>query len=473
MTGKPQARPGEHRAGTDAVVVALGYLSSFAYPLVALPFLARALGAPVLGALMVVLAVLQLIVYVTDYGFSQSALRRVVTRDSDAELGQIIGSTLTAKLLLLAGCAVVLLAAVAAVPGMRSHWGLYLLGLALVAAGTLFPDWLLQGLGRFTAFSALLACGRLVALAGLLATVRGPGDVAWALTWQVVPLGLSALGAWLVLARAGQARWTAQTRSSVGFALADGKHLFVGNIAHMSMGAVNTVVLGALAGPVQAAYFGAAERFGNAGRGVMGGVSVAMLPRMTRAETDPSADSVRRTISIGIAGAYVLGGGSLIVLAPVLVPWYLGPGFAGAVPIAQLIGLALCAAGGSAVLSLRAAAAHRFAAIARVTTIAALTHLALIGPAAHLWGGTGAAATVLLSDLLLFVLFGIDHLRLRHLARGADPLPEERHDHVTAAEAATALEPPPEPVRHRDHAGLRPGSDAEGRDRLGAPSVPL
>lgn len=415
--------PGEgRRISTDALVVALGYLSSFVYPLVALPFLARALGPMVLGMLMVVLAVLQLIVYVTDYGFSQSALRRVVTRASDDELGEIIASTLAAKALLLTGCAAVLLVVVAAVPSMRSHAVLYLLGLLLVATGIAFPDWLLQGLGRFATFSALLACGRLAALAGLLLTVHGPDDVAWALAWQVMPLGLSALGAWIVLARAGTARWTRPGRRSVRFALADGKHLFVGNIAHMSMGAANTVVLGALAGPVQAAYFGAAERFGNAGRGVMTGVSVAMLPRMTRALTDPGGGPVRRLITLGIAGCYVLGGTSLALLAPAIVPWYLGPGFAGTVPLAQVIGLALCVSGGSTAMNLRAAAEHRFRTIARVTTAAALVHLALLGPAAHVYGGIGVAWTVLLSDTVLLSLFLIDHLRRRH--RGPTPEPE-------------------------------------------------
>lgn len=215
--------PGEgRRISTDALVVALGYLSSFVYPLVALPFLARALGPAVLGTLMVVLAVLQLVVYVTDYGFSQSALRRVVTRGSDDDLGEIISSTLASKALLLMGCAVILLVAVVAVPGMRAHAMLYLLGLLLVSGGIAFPDWLLQGLGRFATFSALLACGRLVALAGLLLTVRSADDVAWALAWQVMPLGLSALGAWMVLARHGSARWTRPGRRSVRFALADG-----------------------------------------------------------------------------------------------------------------------------------------------------------------------------------------------------------------------------------------------------------
>lgn len=404
------------RISRDVLVVALGYLSSFVYPLVALPFLARALGPAVLGMMMVVLAVLQLVVYVTDYGFSQSALRRVVTRKDDEELGEIISSTLVSKALLLAGCAVVLLVVVLAVPSLRSHAVLYLLGLLLVAGGTAFPDWLLQGLGRFATFSALLACGRLAALAGLLLTVRGADDVAWALAWQVMPLGLSALGAWIVLARSGSARWMRPDRRSVLFALADGKHLFVGNIAHMSMGAVNTVVLGAVAGPVQAAYFGAAERFGNAGRGVMGGVSVAMLPRMTRAIVDPGGGPVRRLLTGGIAGGYVLGGICLAALAPLILPWYLGPGFSGTVPLAQLIGLALCVAGGCMVLNLRAAAEHRFRAIARVTTAAALVHLALIGPASLLLGGTGAALTVVTSETLLLALFLIDHLRRRRTA---------------------------------------------------------
>lgn len=416
------------RISTDAVVVALGYLTSFGYPLVALPFLARAIGAEALGLLIVTQAVLQIVVHICDYGFSVSALRRVAVRSRDEELSKIIASTLTAKAVLLGGSAVVVLTVVAAVPGLRPLFGLFVVGLVLVAIGTAFPSWLLQGLGRFTEFSLVLAASRLLALIGLLLTVSGPEDLPWALAWQFLPLALAAVIGWGLLARTGHLRWQRPTRASVRFAFADGGHLFVGHIALMSMGAVNSVILGALAGPVQTAYFAIAERLSNAGRGIMGGVQDAMLPRMSHAVGNPHAASVRRTITAGILGGYLFGGIGLILFAPMLLPWYLGPGYEAAVPLGQIAGLTLCVAGGSALFNLRAAAAHRFRAIAAVTSATAVIHLLALIPASALFGAWGAAFTVLGSEALLCLTFSID--ASRHRRRQAA---EESEVHSTDA----------------------------------------
>lgn len=401
------------RAGTDALVVGLGYLASFAYPLVSLPLLARVLGAQGLGRFVLALALVQLVVQLSDFGFGKSALRRVAMARTRAERSAIAASSLGGiGLLWLAGTSV-LMAIVLSVPGLREQWPLYAAGLAMIGIGSTYPTWLLQGMGRLRSFALLTSASRIVALAFLVLTVRTPEDALLAMIWQQFPLALSAVTGWfMVLVVWKDARVVRTSIAEVRSALADSWPMFVANLANMTISGSNTVVLGILSTPVQVAFFGAAERFGNAVRGIMHGVADAMLPRMTRGEATPR--SIELTITGGIIGTYALAGVTMLVAAPFIVPWYLGAEMAPAALVTQLIGAALILSGVQMALFLRATAQHRFRTVARFAAIGTVCHVLLLLPAAGMWGAVGAAGATIVSEGTIAGLYVIDSFRRSH-----------------------------------------------------------
>lgn len=400
------------RAGGDAFVVGLGYLASFAYPLVSLPLLSRIFGAHDLGRFIFALALIQLVIQLTDFGFGRSALRRIAVATSTAERSRIVSATLGAKGVLWALGSGVLMAIVLAVPALRDQWMLYAVGLALVGVGAAYPTWLLQGMGRLRWFALLTSASRLVALVFLVLTVRDPSDDVLAMVWQQFPLALSALASWVMIGLVWRDVVAVRLRPhEVREALADSWPMFVANLANVTISGSNTVVLGIVATPSQVAYFGAGERFANAVRGIMQGVTDAMLPRMTRDRAP--GDSMERVIMVGISGAYALAGISLAVIAPFFIPWYLGPNLAPAVPVTQVIGLSLILSGIQMSQFLRATAQHRFRLVARIATVATICHIVLLFPAASLWGAVGAAAVAIVSELTMVTLYAADSLRRR------------------------------------------------------------
>lgn len=426
--GAVEGEDSTRKVGSDALVVGLGYLASFAYPLVSLPFLTRVVGVVPLGHLMFALAVLQVVIYVIDFGFGMSALRRIAVAGSREERSLVVVSTLAAKALLWVVSGGVLMGIVLLAPQLREYWAMYLVGLLAIGVGAMYPTWLLQGTGRVKAFALLTATSRLIALVFLVLTVRGPEDLVLAMLWQQLPLALSALTSWLMIWRV----WHAVQRVPLRFAdvteaLRDSFPLFVSNASGIILGSSNSVVLGVVATPSQVAFFGAAERFSNAVRGVMRGVVDVMLPRMTR-EGDHAAH-LQRVITIGLIGIYALAGLALILTAPWFVPWYLGAEMAPAVPVTQLLGVALAFVGLTQSLQLRATAAHRFRQVARISVLGAIVHLALVLPAGWLWGAVGAGIAVAVSDGLLAAMFVVDHLMLRRRGgEGAGDDPEGGED---------------------------------------------
>lgn len=393
----PQRRASAPR---DAVLIALGYLISYSYPLVSLPFLARVLGPHDLGVLLTVLALLQVIVFVTDFGFGMSSLRRAAEPRARAEVGtvaRILAETCWGRSLLWAVSGGVLLVIAMLVPSWRHQLPALCAGLLLVLGGAWYPGWLLQAHGRVVAFAVIMASTRLIALGGLLLTVRTAGDLTLAVVWQLAPQAFAALAGWgLLIARWGPAICRLPTPRGVLTALKDAAPLFAANASAMVSGTACTLALGVASTPAQVAYFGAAERFGNAVRGVMRGVGDAMLARLVH-DADPTA---RRSAVLTVAGGFAAAGLALAVFAPLVLPWYLGPEMVPAVLPTMLFGAAMLPAGAVAVLTLLAARRHRYGLIARIAAVGATGLLLACIPAAALGGAVAMACVVIGAELL-------------------------------------------------------------------------
>lgn len=406
----------------DALVITAGQVVALIYPLISLPLLARALGAGALGRLIFVFAIVQLLVKITDYGFAVSAVRRIAVCENVNEAADVIGATLGAMVFLWSIGSATLLAIVLAVPGLRDDFWLYALGIMLVGAGISFPEWLLKGLRKLKSYAVVIGLSRIVCLAGLYLTVHDRGDVQWALLWQFAHLTIAGLMVWPIVMTRLTPVPIPRIRD-VRRALADGWHLFISSIAQAAMASVPSVIVGVVSVAPQVAFYGSAERFGNAGRGILFTVCDAMIPRMTdvRDRGDAESKRTRRIIMSGLFSLFALGGGGLIAVAGRMVPWYLGPGFAAAVPVTQIMGISLVVTGGVGVFALALNAEHRYKTTATTMLIGAAVHLLLVVPAAMWFGALGAAWALVCGETIVLVQLVIAHLRFTRPRIGHTP----------------------------------------------------
>jgi glycosyltransferase involved in cell wall biosynthesis len=120
----------------------------------------------------------------------------------------------------------------------------------------------------------------------------------------------------------------------------------------------------------------------------------------------PEGKTLRRWILTSLIIAYGLAGVGLILTASIVVPWYLGDGYKAAIPVAELLGVALCVTGVSTALTL-ALIAHGQARISsRVLIAAALFHVILLPIACANFGALGAAGAVCATEVLIACLLG-------------------------------------------------------------------
>ena len=399
------------RMTSDASLVAIGQVISYAYPLVSIPLLSRVLGIDNLGVLIAALAVLQMLIVWIDFGFGFSALRRIAVAETPARRQQVVAATLTAKIILWAVGSAVLLAVVLIVPSLREHLGLYLVGLLSVVGAVFYPMWYLQGVGRLKLLALLTAGSRLIALAGLVLTVRSVDQIDLAVFWQYVPHVLSAVGCWIVLTRAREVRLSFTGLRAAREALRDSVPLFVNLVSGQLIVNSSAILLAQLSSYRQVGLFGPADRMANAVHGVLGSVEQAMLPRVSAAHTHPELPHHRRLILSSLIGCYVAAGLLLVVTAPVIVPWYLGSAFTDAIPVVQLMGAATAIAGFAKIFTLDLVSAGRSRICSIITAVSCGWHLLTAALAAWLWGAEGVAVAVCGTQLFAGVALGIAIVR--------------------------------------------------------------
>ena len=390
-----------------AGLVGLGQIVSYAYPLVSIPLLSRVLGIEGLGVFIVTLAVIQMLLVWTDFGFGFSALRRTTVAGDSAGRQWVASSTITAKLLLWAGGSAVLIGVVLAVPSLRPHLDLYLVGMVLSVGAALYPMWYLQGTGRLKLYALLTGGSRVVALMGLVLTVRRGDQLVLAVFWQFLPYLLCAVVCWAVMARERDVSLRLSGAADAADALRDSLPLFVSLISGQVIVNSSTILLGQFAGYRQVGLFGPADRLTSAILGVVVAVEQAMMPRVTAAHERPDLPNSRRLILGGFVGVYGLAGLTLAVTAPVLIPWYLGADFTDAVPVVQLMGLATAIIGLTRTFAFDLIAADRSTVCSVVTTVGAAWHLLAASLGAWWWGAMGVAVSICITQLLMGLAMGL------------------------------------------------------------------
>lgn len=137
------------RLGENVAALIVLQVINYAAPLITVPYLVHALGPAQFGLLSFAQAVALNFDLVTDYAFNLTATRSIAAaREMAGEVSRVFWSTLFAKCLLMLGSGIVLALLVAIVPSLRHTSALYAASFLLVIGTTVFPMWLLQGLGE-------------------------------------------------------------------------------------------------------------------------------------------------------------------------------------------------------------------------------------------------------------------------------------------------------------------------------------
>lgn len=303
-------------------ILALGVVQAGNYlvPLLALPYLARVLGANAYGEVVFVQTVMQFGMLVVDFGFSWSATREISTaRDDRIKVSTLFAQTWAVQWLLMAVVALAIGLAVWLLPALEANGALYAVGLSMVLGQVLFPVWLMQGLEALKAAAVAQVLGKVLALPCLLVWVRGPQDQLGAMAFFGVSSVLTGLGALWWIHRSRWVLWQLPSWAAVCKAFGQGAWVFGSRVSISLYTTAVPLAVGLWAGPAQLASFSLADKVRAVVQSLLAPVAQALFPRMSYLfQTDRGAAH-----ALLLKSAWLVGGLSLVAGGVV---WWLADG---------------------------------------------------------------------------------------------------------------------------------------------------
>jgi PST family polysaccharide transporter len=313
---------------------------TYALPLLTFPYLARVLGPSGWGVVVFAQAIGDVIASVVEYGFDISASRETSRhRDDPQRLSALISGVLGAKSLLAIAC-------IAAAIFSRRFTHHIAPSLALFWASTIWGVcqginmlWFFQGLERMRLASALEIGGKVLATLSIFILVHKPEDGWKVMAAQCVGC-VVAHGVTVILAyREVGFRWP--TPASVWSALRLGGSMFLFRAVQSLSGAVNRLVLGAVAPVAALGEYAGAERITRVFQQGLWPINQALYPRLTQ-QTQSNPRRAMKTVRLSLLALGSLGvafGLAIFLGAPTLVHFVLGPAFQDSIPVLRVFAL--------------------------------------------------------------------------------------------------------------------------------------
>lgn len=316
-------------------------------------YLARVLRPETFGLVLLAQAFGIWLAMIPEYGFSLSAGRAIARAAGDrARIATIAHSVNAAKALLALAALPVCLVAYYAVAGFHAHPA-FLIGAGLYAVAQGFdPVWLFQGTERQFLYAIISSLARALLLGLTLVLVRSPEDGGLVMFIQAFSSALIFAAGWVYLRSTFPPERL--RRSEIAAALKDNWHTFQFRWVQALTTTSSVVILG-IVSPAGIQAFGSAERIVRNCLGLLGPISAAGMPRISRLiGTDAgAARQVARLSFFVMAGFGSLAGAAIFLLAPLIVRILLGPAYEFVVPVLRIVALALPFAAASGMLGVQ------------------------------------------------------------------------------------------------------------------------
>lgn len=401
----------------NALSLGIMQVVNLGLPLLSLPYLAVVLGADQLGRMAFALAISQVLLVVSDYGFNLSAPKAIaINRHDPSKVTEIwCVVTLVRALLAVAGFLCIGLAALV-FERARTELGLFATAYAMVIGNVLFPQWLFQGLEQLRIVSIVQMIARLIVFALIFLLVKTRADLYWATFLQSAGFllgGLMALPYTLRAIRRDKMRWP--RKEAIQAQLKEGWPVFLSTAAVNVYTTSNSFFLGLFVAPVTLGYYHVAEKLIRAVQTIYSAVSNAVYPHVSHlASNDRFAVlHFNRKLLKNMASLAVLASLCVYFIGPFAIKLIFGPAFAPAADILRVFALLPIIIIFSNIFGVQTMLPLGMeSAFSRVLLCAAIFDFAVFIPAAYLFGGIGAAwaniAVELFVSLTMAVLLHLD-----------------------------------------------------------------
>lgn len=374
---------------------------SYIVPMLTLPWLARVLGPSGLGLLAFMQGFGSCVTLLVEYGFRFSATQQAsVHRHSPQRLAELIAGVQGGKLLISAVVVTISFALFPWIPLLRGHTDLFAAGIFMALGQAFGMIWYFLAVDRMPVLAVLESVLRLLGAAGVLTLVRTPDD-----SWKVLALlgcatWISAIVGLIIALRSVPFCWPRP--ALVREALSRGRYALFFRVAETSYTTCNALLLGFFCPPgVVGLYAGADKIARNMLNALLDPVQRSVYPGVAKAlaESRPRAAAMIRLSARVTISVSLLVSSALFLAAPQVSRILLGPGYESAVPALRILLVVPVAVACKWSIGLNwmvpIGESKSFNAVIAGSFV---LHIALTVLLVPLWGHTGMAAAVAITE---------------------------------------------------------------------------
>jgi O-antigen/teichoic acid export membrane protein len=396
------------RSGSVRNVGYLGAMQLFglAIPLIATPWVLRALQPTAYGKLVLAIAIVGYGNAVVDFGFNLSATQKVAQiRDDEERLTRYFWTVQSARFILTIIAAGISLIVVVGLPKFHPIMIVTVACLPSLVGTLLYPQWLFLGLERLRAVAVTNILAQMLAVIPLFIFVHTPKDVVSAAFISTLSSVVGGLLSCALIAQSRVIRFFYAPRiSEVLSVCSDAWPLFVSQVAVTLYSISNAIVLGLVRDAYQVGIFNAADRVRTYSTFPLMPFVDVFFPRVSGL----MANNRTRAIDVLVKLAIVMCAGMACISAllffgaPTIVEIVMGSGFEAAIPVLQIISIlpfieAINAVFGPIALLTLGLKKE----LARILAIASVINLVLLVILGKTFGAIGVAISLTITNLLI------------------------------------------------------------------------
>lgn len=297
-------------------------LANYVFPFLTVPYLSRVLSTSHYGLILFSLSFTTYFAILCDYGFGLTGTKAVATNANQPEqLNRLVSSITFIKSVLFIFSLILNLIIVFSYSQFREYWFIYVINIFTLINSIFFPTWFFQGMERMKHITLVQVAVRSLAVVLILCIVKHDSDY---YLWPVINLLTTIIGVIIVqyfLFRNFNLRYVKPDWQSIKRELSEGWHVFISTVAISLYTISNSFFLGIMTSATMVAYYASGEKIMNAVQGLLGPVSQALYPHLTKIVHNDKSKGIKaiQQALFRIAGVGLVISIGLFVAAPVIV----------------------------------------------------------------------------------------------------------------------------------------------------------
>jgi len=397
----------ENRLGKNIVSLFILQGANYLVPLITLPYLVRILGPEKYGLIAFSFAFISYFTVFVDYGFNLSATREISRHRHDhKKVSEIFSAVMFIKLAFTV-TGFILLSAIASIwPMLSKEWTLISVVYLVVAGNALFPIWFFQGTEDMRSISVVSIVAKVAVVIGIFWLVHKESDYILAAGLQASSMVIAGLISLIMILGKSKITLVLPDAIQIRTQIREGWHIFTSTAAMTLYTNSNIFILGLITNNVIVGYYSAAEQLVKAAQGLMTPISQAIYPHISKL-VDTSKEMALKFIHKSFIRIGLLSFSLsflLFILAEPLVLIMLGDKFIPSIPILRVLAFIPFLVALSNVLGIQTMLTFGLKKeFSRIIITSGVINIGLIIPLVYLYGGIGAAAAVLATELIVTI----------------------------------------------------------------------